>query len=486
MKRVLDFRGYREIFEYAPGDTPPATAPTPTAGTAPATTAPTTTTPATTAPATTTPDAGATKTPEAPKDDNKPSAATAVGDQLYNAFVDVYFILVSGIDGGYPDVVADLQSVSQQTDATKKGDAMSDVINKVSQKLNGDYKSAIGGSVKDFSDDLKKAYMTLVTSDEGKKSLDSINKMIGDSINKYVTELAAELKKAQAPVKKVEESFQTWKESLQLNEKGLFDKNLFPERRQELLSTIITPKMSQFKTIADTTGNSAYKQAATAAYTEMSKLSGELTKDDTWDKMKRSERKDRLANIPGDVEKIQSTMNDATTKFTTQLKIDKDVTDSLTAVNDKANDIKTKASELVTKQAAAEAKKKEDEAKKKAEEGKKKEEEDKNAPKEIKSGSVDKSNLKKSGENYQAIKDFQGKLNSLLPKDQQIKADGGYGTNTEQAIKRIAKMIGAVTGEDLIKATEDGKKLTPEFQKMVINFNDPKKQEEMKKLISGS
>jgi hypothetical protein len=163
-----------------------------------------------------------------------------------------------------------------------------------------------------------------------------------------------------------------------------------------------------------------------------------------------------------------------------------EVTDCLTAVNDKANDIKTKATELVNKQAAAEAKKKEEEAKKKEDEGKKKEEEDKNAPKEIKSGSIDKSNLKKSGENYQAIKDFQGKLNAILPKDQQIKADGGYGTNTEQAIKRVAKTIGAVTGEDLIKATEDGKKLTPDFQKMVINWNDPKKQEEMKKIISGS
>ena len=453
MKKVLDFRGYHEIFEE---DKPAAGTP-------------------------------------AAKDDGKPSAATAVGDQLYNAFVDIYFILVSGIDGGYPDVVADLQSISQQADVNKKGDVMSDVINKVSQKLNGDYKSAIGGNVKSFSDDLNKAYTTLVTSDEGKKSLDSINKKIVDSINKYVAELAAELKKAKTPVQNVSSSLTPVytftdfiSEGKKLNE-GLFDKNLFPERRQELLNSIITPKMSQFKTIADTTGDSAYKQAATAAYTEISKLSDELTKDDVWDKMKRRERKDRLEEIPGAVDKIQSTMNDATTKFTTQLKIDKDVTDSLTVVNDKANEIKTKATELVNKQAAAEAKKKEEEAKKK--EGDKKEEdkeEDKDELKEIKSGSIDKSNLKKSGENYQAIKDFQGKLNSILPKDQQIKADGGYGTNTEQAIKGVAKTIGAVTGEDLIKATEEGKKLTSEFQKMVTNFNDPKKQEEMKKIVSGS
>ena len=32
-------------------------------------------------------------------------------------------------------------------------------------------------------------------------------------------------------------------------------------------------------------------------------------------------------------------------------------------------------------------------------------------------------------------------------------------------------MIGGNTGDDLIKSTEEGKKLTPEFQTMVKNFN---------------
>jgi hypothetical protein len=477
MKRVLDFSGYSRIFE---ADPPAPPAPAPAAGSTPA---PTTPAPAAgSTPAPTTPAPAADKKEAAPdtaKASNAPTAATSVGDQLYNAFVDIYFVLVSGIDGGYSDVVADLQSVSQQTDATKKGDTMADVLNKVSQKLNGDYKGQIGGDVKGFSDDLKKAYTTLVTSDEGKKSLDGINKRIDDSINKYVTELAAELKKAKAPVR---ESFQAWRESEQLNE-GLFDKNLFPERRAELLSTIITPKMSQFKTIADTTMDSNYKQAAQKAYAEMNKLADELSKDDVWDKMKRRERKDRLEAIPGDVDKIQVAMNDATGKFTAQLKVDKEVSDSLTSVESKAKDIKSKAMELVNKQAAAEGKKKEEEAKKKEEE--KKPEEKGDAPKEIKSGSIEKSNLKKSGANYQAIKDFQAKLNTILPKEQQIKSDGGYGTNTEQAIRRVAKLIGGSTGDDIVKATEDGKKLTPEFQMMVNNWTDPKIQAKIQELVSG-
>ena len=458
MKRVLDFSGYSRIFE--------EDKPAPAAGATPA------------APAATTTPAAPAATPDTAKSSNAPTAATSVGDQLYNAFIDIYFVIVSGIDGGYSDVVADLQSISQQTDPLKKGDVMADIIKKVSQKLNGDYKSQIGGDVTSFSDLLKKSYTTLVTSEEGKKSLDGINKRIDDSINKYVTELAAELKKAKTPV---EESFQIWREELQLNE-GLFDKNLFPERRTELLQTIITPKMAQFKTVEDTTLDSTYKQAAKTAFDAMSKLSDELAKDDTWDKMKRRERKERLAEIPAEVEKIQSAMNDATTKFTSQIKIDKAVTDSLTSVEDKSKEIKTKASELVNKQAAAEAKKKEEEAKKK--EGDK-EKTDENAPKEIKSGNIEKENLKKSGSNYQTIKDFQAKLNTILPEGQKIKDDGGYGKNTEEAIRRVAKIIGGNTGDDLIKSTEEGKKLTPEFQTMVKNWTDPKIQAKIQDIVSG-
>lgn len=458
MKRVLDFSGYSRIFE--------EDKPAPSSGTTP------------TAPAETTTPTAPAETTDTPKNSNAPTAATSVADQLYNAFIDVYFIVVSGIDGGYSNVVADLQSVAQETDVAKKGEAMGKVIFRASQKLTGDYSAAIGGDIKGFAIDLPKAYTTLVTSDEGKKSLDGINKRIDDSINKYVTELAAELKKAKTPVA---ESFQIWREELQLNE-GIFDKNLFPERRTELLTTIITPKMAQFKTVDDTTLDSTYKQAAKTAFDAMSKLSDELAKDDTWDKMKRRERKERLAEIPAEVEKIQSAMNDATTKFTSQIKIDKAVTDSLTSVEDMSKKIKTKASELVNKQAAAEAKKKEEEAKKKeGDKGKS----DENAMKEIKSGNIEKENLKKSGPNYQEIKDFQGKLNTILPDNQQIKADGGYGKNTEEAIRRVAKLIGGNTGDDLIKSTEEGKKLTPEFQTMVKNWTDPKIQAKIQDIVSG-
>jgi hypothetical protein len=177
-------------------------------------------------------------------------------------------------------------------------------------------------------------------------------------------------------------------------------------------------------------------------------------------------------------------MNDATGKFTAQLKIDKEVTDSLTSVEGKAKEIKTKAMELVNKQAAAEAKKKEDEAKKKEEE-KKPEEKEGEGPKEIKSGNVEKENLKKSGPNYQTIKDFQNELNKILPEGQKIKADGGYGKNTEEAIRRTAKIIGGSTGDDLIKSTEDGKKLTSEFQTMVKNWTDPKIQAKIQDIVSG-
>jgi hypothetical protein len=437
--RVLSFENYYKIFEEEPAQKPEGTE--------------------------------ATNPDDAKEDAN---VSSTVADSIYNAFVDAYFSIVAGIDGGYSDVVTDLQSISKQTDATKKGEAMANAIAKVAGKLGANYKGEIGGDASSLPDSIKKAYNALVQSEEGKKSLDSINSKIDDSINKYVATLVDAVKKAQ--VKSV-------KESEYLSYSGqLFEKNLFPERRNELLSTIVTPRASQFKTIMDTTTDNNYKNAAKTAYDSIMKISAELSTDDAWEKMNRRGRKDRLEAIPGEVEKIQSTMNDATSKFTSQLKIDSEISASLKELQDKVNSIKTKSTEIANKQAQAEATKKAEEAKK-AEEPKK-EEGDKKDFKEIKSGNIDKQNLKKDGENYKEIKNIQGKLNEILPKDKQIKVDGGYGKNTEDAIKTVARMLSGITGVDLLKDTDEGKILTPDLQKRIENFTDPKVKEEIQKLMS--
>lgn len=403
------------------------------------------------------------------------NVSSTVADSIYNAFIDAYFSIVAGIDGGYADIVTDLQSIAKQTDVNKKGEAMATAISKVAGKLGANYKGEIGGDASALPDSIKKAYTALVQSEEGKKSLESINSKIDDSINKYVATLVDAVKKA-----KVE----SLKENEYLSYSGrLFEKNLFPERRNELLSTIVTPKASQFKTIMDTTSDNNYKNAAKSAYDSIMKISNELSSDDGWEKMNRRGRKDRLEQIPGEVEKIQSTMNDATTKFTSQLKIDSEISAALKDLQDKVNTIKTKSTEIANKQAQAEATKKAEEAKKKEGE-EKKAEGDKKEFKDIKSGNVEKQNLKKDGENYETIKSIQSKLNEILPKDKQIKVDGGYGKNTEEAIKSAARMLGGMSGVDLLKDTDDGKLLTADLQKRIENFTDPKVKEEIQKLIN--
>ena len=415
---------------------------------------------------------------EASGDKAAVNAYSNVADSIYNAFIDVYFSLVAGIDGGYDDIITDLQSISKQTDAAKKGDAMAAAISKVAGKLGATYKAEVGGDASSIPDLIKKAYTALVQSEEGKKSLDSINTKIDDAINTYVKTLVDAVKKSQV---KPDNNSEYFSYSGQL-----FEKNLFPERRNELLSTIVTPKASQFKTIMDTSSDPTYKNSAKSAYDSIMKISDELTKDDAWEKMNRRGRKDRLEAIPGEVDTIQNTMNDATSKFTSQLKIDTEISKALKDLLDKANGIKTKSTEVANKQAQTEAAKKAEE-KKKEEGGDKKEEKgDKKEFTDIKSGNVEKKNLTKKGDNFDKIKAIQGKMKEILKGELKDNFDDGlFGKNTEDAIRKIAKMIGGLTGEDLLKSTEEGKVLTADLQKKIENFSDPKVQGEIQKLINS-
>jgi peptidoglycan hydrolase-like protein with peptidoglycan-binding domain len=100
---------------------------------------------------------------------------------------------------------------------------------------------------------------------------------------------------------------------------------------------------------------------------------------------------------------------------------------------------------------------------------------------EIASGNIKKHNLSKSGPNLNAIKKFQENYN-ILKAGAEIKADGLYGKNTENAILKAAKMIGGLTGVDLEKATEGGKKLTVQLQTAIQKFVDNK--DKIKEIVS--
>jgi hypothetical protein len=100
--------------------------------------------------------------------------------------------------------------------------------------------------------------------------------------------------------------------------------------------------------------------------------------------------------------------------------------------------------------------------------------------KEIKSGNVDVTNLKKKGKNREDIQKAQEQLNKFLPADEQIKPDGLYGKNTEEAIKKISSVMGLLNKD---AKSEDGKSLTPSFRAVLNKAVEKGGPEKIKELM---
>ena len=90
--------------------------------------------------------------------------------------------------------------------------------------------------------------------------------------------------------------------------------------------------------------------------------------------------------------------------------------------------------------------------------------EKKEADKDIKSGNVEKGNLKKDGPNAPVIKKFQEDYNNLGI-GIKIGAVGIYGRKTERAIVKVANMIKSLSGKEV--KVDGGKILTGELQGLI-------------------
>jgi hypothetical protein len=98
-------------------------------------------------------------------------------------------------------------------------------------------------------------------------------------------------------------------------------------------------------------------------------------------------------------------------------------------------------------------------------------EEKKEEGKDIKSGNVEKGNLKKDGPNAPAIKKFQEDYNSLGI-GLKLTADGAYGRNTEKAIVKVSNMIKSLAGKEV--KVDGGKILSAELQTLLKKLIDNK------------
>ena len=232
-----------------------------------------------------------------------------------------------------------------------------------------------------------------------------------------------------------------------------------------------------------------------------------LSDKGAWEKMKRKERKNKLESMNSEIDEIIQKTNDLQKSELTKIGVDKKIADSMSTIITSINSMSDKAKEIDDK-AIADAKANETEAieykegdivKYKKEngeeaqseiikiegdkvffkdkdgkeftkdkkdltgkvEGDKEEKEEGEGEKDIKSGNVEKGNIKKDGPNAPAIKKFQEDYNNLGIGIKLV-TDGAYGKNTEKAIVKVANMIKSLSGKEV--KVEGGKILTGELQ----------------------
>ena len=406
------------------------------------------------------------------------NGAVSAAEQIVNLFYQAYGNAVTKI-GDYKDAIDDLLSVAEEKDAAKKADLFESVLKKVVSKIKPEYKGA-GNTILEAGKKLKDAYSTLLETEEGKKSAEEINKII----YRKILEFQKGLQTASKEMPKVEASKDEVKESLEyaneddINE-GIFKKNTFLDERNLLISSVVilySDMVAQAKNGATDSIKAKGKEIADKLKT----LNDELADENGWEDMKRKGRKDRLDAIPGEIAAFKEDFNKTLMAASTKMGIDKKVAGIISEVIKMLDTVSTTVAEVDKKVADATVAKTDEKIK---EEGKK-EDDKKDDDKEyieISTGNVKKHNLSKKGPNLDAIKKFQKNYNDIKA-GAEIKADGLYGNNTEKAIVATAKMIGALTGVDLEKATDGGKKLTPEVQAALQKFIDNK--DKIKELVS--
>lgn len=405
------------------------------------------------------------------------NGATNAAEQIVNLFYQAYGNMVTKI-GDYKEAVDDLLSVAEEKDTAKKADLFENILKKVVSKIKPEYKS-VGNTVLEAGKKLKDAYTTLLETEEGKKSAEEINKVIYRKILEFQKGLqtaSKDMPKVEVKDNNSEDSIEYTEES-NLNE-ALFGKNTFIDERNALISSIVI-MYSDMVAQAKNGATEAIKSKAKEIVGKLKTLNGELSDESKWEGLKRKERKARLDEIPNEIANLKEDFNKTLMSESTKMGIDKKVASVIDEVIKMLDGISTNIAEVDKK--LADETVKETDAKIKEEKAKEDDKKDDTKFIEIASGNVKKHNLSKKGPNLDAIKKFQENYNALKA-GTEIKADGLYGKNTEGAILSAAKMIGALTGVDLEKATDGGKKLTAELQSAVQKFIDNK--DKIKELVS--
>jgi len=427
-------------------------------------------------------------------------------NELISIFFKCYMaVATKAID--YKGVISDFLAVMEEKDPAKKGEAMQKSIKNVTDKIDPRY-SDLKEDIEEAASAIKDLYSEVASTEEAKNSMEKINQMVTDKIISYQNILKSQPLKVE--VEEIKESRKIYRFA-DYSRALLYEKNTFGDERDVILQkmkSIYTEMVSQEKNPS----SDALKNRAKEVISKFDGYKKILTKDEEeWKKMKRRERKEQVESINKDVDSIVQKTNELQKSELIKIGVDKKIADSMTNIISTINTIAEKTKEIddkiieetVSKGKESEYKvgdivkyKKEngeesqnevikiegDKVFLKNKEGKefskdKKEIEGKvegskegEGVKDIKSGNVDKENLKKDGPNYETIKKFQEDYNSLGI-GEKIGQDGAYGKNTESAVKKISGMIRSLSDKEI--KTNDGKLLSAElittFKKLLDN-----------------
>lgn len=491
-RNVLDFSSYNRLYEQQVGINDPkatgsagATGPTATAATGAAT--------------------GAAKKEDKEKSPGETSGAVKTISEIVSLFFKCYMFVATKATN-YPDVLADLLSVSEEKDPAKRAETMESVIKKVSEKVDEKYADIKGDAAKAAAS-IKDIYNEVASTEEAKKYNEVINKMVTSKIVSYQDILKNQ------PLKE-NHNTSGYKNILGFDNyyyPSIYEKNTFDEERDGLsdkMKTIYSEMIAQQKNPS----SDALKSRAAEVIGKFDEYQKLLSDKGAWEKMKRKERKDKLESMNKEIDEVIQKTNDLQKSELIKIGVDKKIADNMSTIITSINSMSDKAKAIDDK-AIADAKAGEsqkaveykvgeivkykrengEEAQSeivkvegdkvffKDKEGKEfsKDKKDitgkvegaKEEGKDIKSGTVEKINIKKDGPNSEAIKKFQEDYNNLGI-GAKLSTDGAYGSNTEKAIVKVANLIKSLSGKEV--KVDGGKMLSGELQGFLKKLIDNK------------
>ena len=240
----------------------------------------------------------------------------------------------------YPDVLADLLSVSDEKDPAKRADKMEAVIKKVSDKMDAKY-APVKEEANKAASSIKDLYNNVASTEEAKKYNDVINKMVTSKIISYQDILKNQ------PLKE-NRNVSPYKNLLGFDNyhyPSLYEKNTFDDERDALsdkMKSIYSEMISQQKNPSSET----LKAKASEVISKFDEYQKLLSDKGAWEKMKRKERKNKLESMNSEIDEIIQKTNDLQKSELTKIGVDKKIADTMSTIITSINSMSDKAKEI--------------------------------------------------------------------------------------------------------------------------------------------